>query len=679
MYYNRDLSWLEFNHRVLNEAACKMVPLYDRIKFLSIFSSNLDEFFSIRYPVILAISNLKTKTQRKIENDPHPDVAGSIRKEIEEQLDEFNNILTNEILPELAANNIILYYHKAVIAEHKYEVREIFLSNVLSFLQPIFLRSDIMERFEPEANKLYMIISLKKIDADIIDHAIIKIPSDHLQRFYCLSQVNGQNYVIFIDDIIRENSKYIFPGFEIVGVYSIKFNRNEDIDFEGDYKGDIVKKIERKLVKRAHGFPSRFLFESTMPRNVQLYIASIFEIEHEELFEDGRYHNLSDLSSLPHFGKQLTNEAWAPLHLSVFSDKEDIFKILERRDILLHFPYQSYNPILSFFNQAAIDPEVEEIYITLYRVAADSLIANALISAARNGKKVVAFIELKARFDEANNIAWSKKMKKAGITIIYSIPGIKVHTKIALIVKRTDGVKKTYSIIGTGNFNEVTASQYTDHILLTTREDINSELMALFRFIEKREKPYPGNTQLFKKILVSQFNMNEKFEKLIFNEIKQVQKTGYGLIRIKLNNLEEPGMINLLYKASAAGVKIQLIVRSICCLIPQVSGLSMNIEVKRIVDRYLEHTRIFIFGKDADAKVIIGSADWMTRNLYHRIEVCAQVTDAGCKKELLDYFNLQWRGTEKLAYINKLKNGSEPENVSYNAQESIYEYLRENS
>ncbi len=246
-----------------------------------------------------------------------------------------------------------------------------------------------------------------------------------LKRFYTLSPIDGKNYVVFIDDIIRENSKYIFPGFEIVAVYSIKFNRNADLDLDEDYRGNILEKIEKQLVKRAHGRPSRFLYESSMPRNVQLYVASIFGIDQEEKFSDGRYHNRSDLSLFPDFGKKLTYDEWKPLYIPSLSEGGDIFNVIERKDILLHFPYQSYNPILSFFNQAAIDPDVSDIYITLYRVAADSLIANALISAAKNGKKVTVFIELKARFDEANNIIWSKKMKKAGIQIIYSIPGHK--------------------------------------------------------------------------------------------------------------------------------------------------------------------------------------------------------------------------------------------------------------
>ena len=676
MYHNRDISWLEFNYRVLLEAACESVPLFDRIKFLSIFSSNLDEFFSVRYPVILAISNLKAKTRRKIEDNIPEHFLDKIQSEIERQGDEFENIFKEQIIPLLAANNIILYYNMPLHKEHVPEARDKFLSHILSFVQPVFLKGDIHKKFSPEANKLYMIITMKKHGDDEIQHAIIKVPSDHLKRFYALSPIDGKDYVVFIDDIIKDNSSYIFPGFEIIGTYSIKFNRNADLDFEEDYHGNILEKIEKQLGKRANGQPSRFVFESTMPRNVQLYIASVFGIDQEEIFADGRYHNLSDLSSFPQFGKNLTNDEWLPLHLPTLADAGDLFNTIEKKDILLHFPYHSYNPILSFFNQAAIDPDVSNIYITLYRVAADSLIANALISAAKNGKKVTVFIELKARFDEANNIIWSKKMKSAGIRIIYSIPGIKVHTKIALVIRTRNDKKQTYSIISTGNFNELTARYYTDHTLLTTDTDTNAELLSLFHFLEKRIKPTDDDVTSFKKLLVAPFNMVSSFQKLVDNEIKNVKKSGSGLIRLKLNNLEEQGMIDLLYKAASAGVTVQLLVRSICCLIPGVKGISENIQVKRLVDRYLEHTRLFIFGTDDEAQVIMGSADWMTRNLYHRIELCTPVTDPNSRKELLDYFSLQWRDNDKAVHLDSADHPRDEMNI-HNGQRSIYDYLKE--
>ena len=679
MYYNRDLSWLEFNYRVLKEAACDSVPLFDRIKFLSIFSSNLDEFFSIRYPVVLALSGLKAKTQKKLEDTMPDHFLEKIQTEIERQVAEFQDIFVKQIIPLLAGNDIVLYYDKPLSDQHIAEAREKFLSRILSFVQPVFLKGDVHSNFSLEANRLYMIITLRKEGEKEMQLAIIKVPSGDLKRFYTLSAIDGKDHVVFIDDIIRGNASYIFPGFDVTGIYSVKFNRNEDLDFKEDYHGNILKKIERQLEKRAHGQPSRFVFESTMPRNIQLYVASVFGINQDEIFPDGRYHKLSDLSAFPQFGKNLTNEEWLPLQPGTLYDAANIFNAIEKKDILLHFPYHSYNPILSFFNQAAIDPDVSDIYITLYRVAAGSLIANALISAAKNGKKVTVFIELKARFDEANNIVWSKKMKNAGIRIIYSIPGIKVHTKIAHVIRTVNGRRNSYSIVSTGNFNELTARYYTDHTLLTADKNVNQELLTLFHFLEKRINPSYGIELSFKTLLVSPFNMVSRFQKLVENEISKHKKNGNGLIRLKLNNLEEPGMIDLLYKASGAGVPVHLLVRSICCLRSGIRGLSENISAWRLVDRYLEHTRIFIFGENDDAQVIIGSSDWMTRNLYHRVELCTPITDSAIRQELLDYFELQLQDNDKLSSLGPQEGSRGDGSNVHNGQRSIYNYLKERS
>jgi polyphosphate kinase len=416
-----------------------------------------------------------------------------------------------------------------------------------------------------------------------------------------------------------------------------------------------------------------------MPRNVQLFLGSSFGIDHDEIFAGRRYHNLKDLATLPVNIKELNYPDQKPLSSPQLYDNSDIFNLMDKRDILLHFPYDSYNPILSFFNQAAIDPFVDEIYITLYRVAFDSLIVNALISAARNGKTVTAFIELKARFDEANNIQWSRKMKDAGIRLIYGIPEIKVHSKIALVIKRDGSERRSYSILSTGNFNELTARFYTDHTLLSTDPSINEEVYSLFQFLKQRKMPSGKNDLLFSRLYVSQFNMIPSFERLINKELVKAKRGMPALIRVKLNNLEEPHMIALLYKASQAGVKVQMIVRSICCLVPGLSNLSENIEVRRIVDRYLEHSRIFIFGTSDDLTLVIGSSDWMTRNLFHRIEVCTTIDDPVCKKELIDYFEIQWKDNDKAVRLlsNMVHEKPDQGKEVHNAQKEIYEYLKE--
>ncbi len=679
MLLNRDISWLGFNVRVLQEASDPTVPLYERIKFLSIFSSNLDELFRVRYPYIVALGKLDTKIKKQARLELNEDIPAKIQTEINRQLEIYGHILKEEIIPQLKEHNICFYYNSQIREEHTREIKEIFLSQILSFIQPLYLDGKVKQKFIPENGKLYMIISLKDTEPGTLKHAVVNIPSDKLQRFFILSPIDNCRYVIFIDDIIRCNLESLFPSLEIQGIYNIKFNRNSELFLNDELSGNLLLKIEKQLHKRDLGAPSRLLYESTMPRNVQLLLASLFELNFEEMFAGDRYHHLSDLSSFPKFNENLTYPNIKPLILPELTDCADIFKVLNTKDILLHLPYQSYNPVLSFFNQAAVDTGVTDIYITLYRVATESHIVNALISAAKNGKRVIAFIELKARFDEANNIKWSKKMKNAGITIIYSIPNIKVHSKIAIIRKNTGSQVLSYALLSTGNFNEVTAQFYTDHVLMTTDPSIIKELLQLFKLLQKNNtlgfRPKP----VFDKLLISQFNMLAQFEKLIENEIQKAKSGQKALIRIKINNLEEAHLIELLYKASEAGVTIQLIVRSICCLVPGIKGISTNITVKRLVDRYLEHTRFFIFGTDHDAEVIMGSADWMNRNIHHRIEVCVPITSNYCKKELMDYFNFQWHDTAKTREIlgsgEMQTAGNETEN-SVNAQQSIYQYLQ---
>jgi polyphosphate kinase len=683
MFYNRDLSWLGFNLRVLQEAADKRIPLYERLKFLSIFSSNLDEFFRVRYPSVVAISRLDKKTRLQVSYDNTKDIPVKVHDEINMQLSLFGSILEDQVIPELRENNIVFYYNTKIKEEHTPEVRELFLSNVLSFIQPIYLDGNTSKTFMPENNQLYLVVTLKESGDGSLRQAIVNIPAEKLQRFFVLSPINNDEYVIFIDDILRENLVYLFPGLEILGVYSIKLNRDAELHLVDEFSGNLLHKIDKQLKKRDFGPPSRFLHEAGMPENVLMFLASAFKVEYEDMFTGGRYHNLKDLSSFPEFNKNLHYKKLKPLSYATVMNSGDIFDILNTQDILLHIPYQSYNPVLSFFNQAAVDTDVTDIYITLYRVAAESHIVNALISAAKNGKNVTAFIELKARFDEANNIKWSKVMKQAGVTIIYSIPDIKVHSKIALVKKSKGAQTPIYAILSTGNFNEVTAQFYTDHVLMTTEPTIVKELQELFKFLQKKERSLQDNKLDFQKLLVSQFNLKQCLNDLIEREIGKAQNNEEALIRIKVNNLEEQKIITLLYKASQAGVKINLIIRSVCCLVPGLKGISENITVKRIVDRYLEHTRIFIFGAGHDAEVIMGSADLMNRNLNHRIEVSVPVTNSTLKNQLVDYFEIQWKDNDKAVELTssleqkKVEKGEGEDNV--NAQESIYKYLQSNS
>jgi polyphosphate kinase len=680
MLFNRDISWLGFNHRVLQEAADVNVPLYERLKFLAIFSSNLDEFFRVRYPVVIALSKLDKKTRKKESLMGQHDVAEMVQDNIMKQLNEFGDILINSLLPALREHKVIFYYKQPIRPEHTTEIREIFLSTVLSFIQPIFLGPDTSNDFIPENNQLYHIVTIKNKIHNSISHVAINIPSKRLKRFYVLSSLDDNKYVIFIDDIVRENIGMLFPGQDIQSVYSIKFNRNAELKLDDDYSDNLLDKLEKKLSKRDMGSASRFLYEKSMPANLQFFLASMFKVNVNDMFEGGRYHNLSDLFGFPSFDPLLHYPKQQTILYPPSTASGDIFKSIMQKDVLLHLPYHSYSTVLSFFNQAAVDVDVTDIYITLYRVAQESHIVNALISAAKNGKKVTAFIELKARFDEANNIKWSRVMKNAGVKLIYSDPAIKVHSKIALVKKNVGGKATSYAVISTGNFNESTASFYTDHVLMTVEEVVVKDLEQLFKLMQKKNTLAQNQAVKFKSLFVSQFNLVEQFTKLIDAEIKKVKNGMPGLIRIKVNNLEEPAFIELLYKASNAGVKIDLMVRSICCLVPGIAAVSENITVKRLVDKYLEHSRLFIFGTDEDALVAMGSSDLMTRNLRRRIEVCINVNEVACRRQLIDYFTIQWAdNTKAVQLLSNMEQYRIPaEGTAHNAQNEIYTYLQNN-
>ena len=681
MYHNRDISWLEFNRRVLQEAADPAVPLLERVKFISIFSSNMDEFFRVRYPVISFYSTLKNKTLNKITPPYDKNLVEKVQDIIAQQLDEFGSIIDTQLLPELEKQGILLYYNRPVPDQFTSQIRELFFSRILSFIQPFFIDESFHKDFFPENNKIYFFVLLKKEGNDTLSHAVINIPANKLGRFFKLESDEEVQHIVFLDDIIRDNLNCIFTGFAIHSCYSFKVTRNSELYLnEETIDKDILKEMEKQLEKRDQGSPTRFLHEKGMPLSVQKFLANSLGLKQEELYEGGRYHNLSDLSTLPVTRKDLEYPLMQQLKPVGLEYCGDIFRQIDEKDILLHFPYQSYNPVLAFFNQAAIDPDVQSISVTLYRVAAESHIVNALISAAKNKKRVQVFVELKARFDEANNIKWSKEMEKAGVKIIYSIPKIKVHSKIALVIKKTKEGTKGYGYVGTGNFNEITARFYTDHALLTSGNEVIKDLKHLLTILEQARRPQKDALAEFSHLLVSQYNMVAAFEKNIIEQIKRKKKGLPASIKIKVNNLEDVSMIDLLYKASKAGVIVQLLVRSICCITPQKEKLSENIEVKRIVGRFLEHSRIFIFGESDDSKIYLGSADWMTRNLQQRIEVCIPVINEKLKADLTAYFDIQWKDKVKAvsldAKLNPLRINNSEDTHQQSPQQDIYDYLK---
>ena len=680
-FLNRDLSWLSFNHRVLLEAADGSVPLYSRIQFLSIFSSNLDEFFRVRMPSIYAFTSIKAK-KTTLRDEYPPDLVAEVKSMLHNQLEEYGSILTTQILPELRENGIHLYYGDGIKEEHKDAVREFFMSRVLSFLQPIILKIENQPNVFLENNYLYFIVHLESLtDPGIPVYALLNIPSDQLPRFSELRKIDDQSYLLFVDDVIRENLSEIFPGYIVHDAYSVKITRDAELNIEDEFAGDIADKIEKQLTKRDVGTATRFLFDGRMPQEIRDFLLNYFSLYEDEMVEGGRYHNLKDLGSLPNpSGKKLVYENWPAAPHPAFSYQSSIFKIIAEGERLLHLPYHSYNYILRFFNEAAIDPAVKEISVTLYRVAANSHIVNALISAAKNGKKVTVFVELKARFDEANNLRWSKKMKEAGVKIINSIPGLKVHAKIALVRRAEENEMNYYSLLATGNFNETTGRFYTDHVFFTSKKEFSIELQQLFLYLQSRLQPQEYGKITFKHLLVSQFNMIKRFSKMIDREIENARNGLPAHIIIKVNNLQERGMIEKLYEASNAGVRVDLLARSICCVAPGIAAQSENITIRRIVDRYLEHPRVFLFHNNGEPRIFMGSADWMSRNLHSRIEVVFPVYDQKLKDELIHILQIQLSDTAKAVLVKADYSNeriSSPEaSTPIASQEATYNYVK---
>lgn len=670
--FNRDLSWLSFNERILKEAGNKQVPLLERINFLAIFSSNLDEFYRVRMPVLSALKKIKNEERH---NDYVPNETNIYKKaklQIEKQLALFGNTLVADIIPDLKDEGILVVYDGIIPETIASQTRDYFYESIASFLE-IRILDD--EPFFPENNQLYLIFTVEEQGTEKL--GLINIPSDRIARFYKVSD-EDKTYIVFIDDIIRQNLKLVFPECSITGIYALKVTRTADLELDNEFEGSLLEKIEKQIKKRDFGIATRLLYQPDLPDELLQKINKLFNLRRSNGIKGGNYHNLSDLFSFPIDKKDWKYRTQVPIPYSFKTRSFSLFAEIETEDILIHTPYQSYQVILRFFNEAALSRDVEEIYISMYRVASDSKILNALLSAVRNGKKVIVFVELKARFDEENNIYWAKKLKDAGVKVLYSIPNLKVHAKIALVKTRKDGQEKFFGLLSTGNLNEKTAFVYADHILLTANQEILYELKEVFNMLTEIRDKESTYTIRFNHLLVAQFNLSERFIKLIDQEIAHAKNGLPASIIIKVNNLEEKGMIQKLYEAGRAGVKIQLIVRSICRLVPAVAGLSENISVRRIVDRYLEHSRVFIFYNNGDEQVYLGSADWMTRNIFNRIEVCFPIINERLKKEIQTIIALQ---LEDDTSAELLDGNMEPikflSSKGLRAQERIYNYCKQ--
>lgn len=681
-YFKRDISWLSFNYRVLLEAEDDALPIYERIKFLSIYSSNLEEFYEIRVAEHRGAIMKKSYTE---ENGlDAEETLIDITREVNRQQREYYRIFSEKVLPELNKQNIYLYQASQPEPFHEEFIRNFFNEEVFPFLSPVMIQAGDICTFIRD-RRLYLVIRMVKKSkhrsvpgyVPEYHYALMKIPYAKVPRFIELPQYDGKFYIMFIDDIIRSNLSSVFPGYTIDSCYSIKISRDADIYLEDEKRENIVENIRRKVKKRKIGALSRFMYDRAMPEDFLTFICEAFGITTDDLVVGGRYLNLQDLVKLPNpKGKELEQQPPLPMRVPYLDETNSVFRAVKKRDILLHFPYQSFDYLIRFLMEAAFDPKVDEIKVTQYRVAENSAVINTLVSAAQNGKKVTVFVELKARFDEENNMSTAERMEQAGIRIIYSIPGLKVHAKVAVILrKNTDegNKRRDFAYLSTGNFNEKTAKIYSDMALLTSKPDMINDINNVFAVLEgKVTEP------AFRHLLVARFNMVPELTRMIQQEIEHTKQGRKGRIMLKMNGLHDSSMIDELYRASESGVEIDLIVRGICCLVPN-QPYSRNIRITRIVDMFLEHSRIWYFYNDGKENLYLTSADWMRRNLSRRIETAFPILVPEIKQEIIDILKIQMQDNVKACFIddelcNNFKWDDNP--VKVRSQLAIYEYLK---
>lgn len=648
--YNRDLSWLSFNYRVLQEAKSPDVPLIERLKFLAIYSSNLDEFYRVRVAAQRHLMRMSPNTAKDHELPPE-ELIKRINRKVDKQQNELGEIYRGQIIPELARHNIFLVDDTGLTPGQRECARNYFKSDVHQHIKPVKIDTGGEAPFLHN-KRLYFAVRLEYNDADgnvIGENLIVNIPTDKVPRFFVLPCAECRHLVIQLDDIMRLSLDILFPGKQIIYFYSVKLSRDAELYLEDEFSEDVVDKIKKSLKKRETGIPSRFLYDQTMPRAFLDFLARVFDLEVEDLVPGGRYHNFSDYFSFPAPDlPELFYEPFPPLSHPALRDRESFFEIAKRKDTLFHFPYQAYDPVIRFIEEASMDPGVEAIKITLYRVASDSGVAKALIVAAKRGVEVTVFDEVKARFDEEANIYWGDELSKAGARVMYSYEQLKVHSKLCLVLRRENGELKRYAFLSSGNFNEKTARIYCDHGLLTADQRLTVETGKVFDYLENQDK-----APIFDHLLVAPFDLRPLLESLIENEIKNAKQGKKAAIIIKVNSLEDKKMIKKLYKASNAGVHVRIVVRGICCLIPGKEGLSKNIKATSIVDRFLEHARVFIFHNNGDEKLYVASADWMKRNLSRRVEVAFPIYDPDAREEIMALMDFQLKDNTKARIINK--------------------------
>jgi polyphosphate kinase len=678
-YINRELSWLSFNERVLQEAADETTPLIERLRFLGIFSNNRDEFYRVRVATVKRLAKLGKKALTVYGEDPKELLTRLQRKVIEQQ-NRFENIY-QEILVELAAKDVFIVNEKQITSTQRIYVTEYFKNELVSNLFPVMI--DETKEFPYMKDKAsYLYLKLMPINPQVKKnkYAIIEIPSSTISRFVVLPSHGRKHYIMLVDDVIRFNTDQIFEvfGYKTVEAYNIKLTRDAELDIDNDVSKSMIEKVSKSVKARKQGQPVRFVYDAAMSDDMLKYIMRRLGMDKKDnAIPGGRYHNFKNFINFPDLKEKDLVYRHPPqlLHKDLKDIHYTTLKVIKQKDILLHYPYHTYNHIINLLREASIDPAVESIKITLYRVADSSKIANALINAVKNGKKVTVLVELQARFDEENNIYWGNKLQEEGARVIYGVPGLKVHSKLFVITSREGGKEVNYAHVGTGNFNEKTSKVYTDFSLLTANKEIATDLLKVFEFYENNFK-----VQTFKHLVVAPFFMRNEFEQLIIKEIRNARAHKPAAITLKMNSLVDRDMIAKLYEASRAGVQVTLLIRGACSLVTDMEGWSDNIKAYSIVDKYLEHARVFIFHNGGQEKIYISSADWMSRNLDNRSEVAVPIYSEEIRKQLKDIINIQLSGNTKVRILDRKQENqykkAKPGEKKVRVQDEIYSYLK---
>lgn len=674
-FINRELSWLYFNDRVLQEAEDSTVPLVERIKFLAIFSSNLDEFYRVRVATLNRLSNLNTKSKEILGYNPRK-TLNQIKNIVVKQERKFNHLYEN-IIKELEQQKIFIINEKQLNVSRGAFAREYFREKVLSKLVPIMINKD--EPFpELKDRAIYFFVRLvHRKNKEKYRYALIEIPIEGSNRFLVLPETNNLKFITLIDDIVRyclDDIFFIF-NYDEIEAYSIQLTRDAELNLDKNVSDKFIDALTKSLQKRGKGKPMRLMYDTEMPLDMLTYLVAELDLSADGLIPGNRYHNFKDFINFPNVGgASLEYSSMQRLPVKGLSSMKSIFSQVALRDYLVNLPYQSFDYIIHFLREAAIDPKVKEISITLYRLAENSRIIHALINAAKNGKKVNCLVELKARFDEQANIYWTNRLEEEGVSVNYGIMDYKVHSKICLVKRLEKGRYFYYANLATGNFNEKTAGLYCDHSLFTANPLITSELIRLFDGLQKKIF-HKG----FEQLIVSPLESRKKLYALIDREIKNAKSAKEAFIILKMNSLTDEEVVGKLYEASNAGVKVQLIIRGMCCLIPGVEGYSENIKVISIIDRFLEHARVWVFANGGKEKVFLSSADLMPRNLDHRVEVGFPILDPDVKNEILEILDIQLKDNTKAREINAQSNNRYVKTgtrVKHRAQEDIYNYLK---